>query len=71
MNPINCEARSSNSPSICNCQIFAEGNINDNAEVALQFDKAKVNCSTFTGRKYLILHFKIHVDEATKFALNL
>jgi len=50
---------------------FAEGDINGNAEVTPQFDKANVNRSTFTGRKYLILHFKIHVDEATKFALNL
>jgi len=50
---------------------FAEGDINGNAEMAPQFDKAYVNRSTSTGKKYLTLHFKIHVDEATKFALNL
>ena len=49
----------------------AEGDINGNAEMAPQFDKAYVNRSTSTGQKYLTLHFKIHVDEATKFALNL
>ena len=37
-----------------NVKCFAEGDINDNAEMAYPFKKADVNKSTFSGRTYIM-----------------
>ena len=50
MNPIfNCLLTSHR---YANVKCFAEGDINDNAEMVYPFKKADVNKSTFSGRTY-------------------
>ena len=52
MNPIfNCLLTSHR---YANVKCFAEGDINDNAEMAYPFKKADVNKSTFSGRTYIM-----------------